>query len=535
MRDLQWSEPKITKTGKAVMSAIPTKAFWKLWRTSKIVLQEKGISIIKNDYTNNEWQVNKWIDLEDYYKLTTDKQITKLVVDDEKGLLEYQVPHVGNLVNSIKINNWVLDGSDTGTGKTFAALASARELKLKPFVICPKPVIATWWRVAEFMGIELLDVLNYERLKTWKTSYLTKSQYGDIDWRLDHQRELLIFDEAHRMIGRDTINSQLLIRAKEQMFKGMLLSATIADNPLGLKSIGYALGLFPSLKDFWNWTQNYGCQPGEYGGFEFLGDPEDMLKLHSAIYQCNRGSRMAIKNLKNFPDNQVVAEAFTMDSAKTIQKIYDSLSEALARLEEKRKQDKMIVDENTGEESEHPLTLQLRARQEIELLKVPTIALLAKDFMAEGNSVAIFVNFEDSIQELMKILKTNCVVKGGQKEINRQKNIDDFQSNKEHLILCNIRAGGVGISLHDLHGRSRMSLISPTFSARDLLQALGRIHRAGAQSPARQRVIFAADTIEEAICETINAKVHNMNALNDGHLSAPLLAVGGSASSSNSL
>ena len=54
-----------------------------------------------------------------------------------------------------------------------------------------------------------------------------------------------------------------------------------------------------------------------------------------------------------------------------------------------------------------------------------------------------------------------------------------------------IQAGGVGVSLHDLHGgHPRMSIISPTWSGQDLKQVLGRIHRAGSKTPAIQKIVF---------------------------------------------
>ena len=37
--------------------------------------------------------------------------------------------------------------------------------------------------------------------------------------------------------------------------------------------------------------------------------------------------------------------------------------------------------------------MQLRARQEVELLKVPLFESLARDALEEGNAVTIFLNF----------------------------------------------------------------------------------------------------------------------------------------------
>jgi hypothetical protein len=87
------------------------------------------------------------------------------------------------------------------------------------------------------------------------------------------------------------------------------------------------------------------------------------------------------------------------------------------------------------------------------------------------------------------------------------------------MIVAIIQAGGVGVSLHDIHGgHPRMSIISPTWSGQDMVQALGRIHRAGSKTPAMQRIVYCAKTYEEQICSTIQEKIRNINAINDGDL-----------------
>ncbi len=82
--------------------------------------------------------------------------------------------------------------------------------------------------------------------------------------------------------------------------------------------------------------------------------------------------------------------------------------------------------------------------------------------------------------------------------------------------MVNIAAGGTGISLHDTNGkRQRVSLICPTFSAKNHLQTLGRIHRNGAKSDAIQKILVAHDSIEEAVVKSINKKLKNLNILHD--------------------
>ena len=132
-----------------------------------------------------------------------------------------------------------------------------------------------------------------------------------------------------------------------------------------------------------------------------------------------------------------------------------------------------------------------RIRQEIELLRVDTIYELTLKYLLDGKSVAIFVNFTKTIEELSKRLRTKCIIWGAQTLKERSKSIDDFCSDKSRVIICNIQSGGQGISLHDTNGIfPRVSIISPTWSAQDLIQVLGRIHRAMGKSDCVQQIIF---------------------------------------------
>lgn len=135
-------------------------------------------------------------------------------------------------------------------------------------------------------------------------------------------------------------------------------------------------------------------------------------------------------------------------------------------------------------------------------------------------SVAIFVNFNETADALCEKLKTRCVIRGGQSDPDREANIAAFQADREPIIIANIRAGGVGVSLHGTpESRTRLSIISPSDSGQDLKQALGRVWRAnGAKSI--QRIFFAAGTVEEKVCANVRAKIARIDTINDGDLEA---------------
>jgi SNF2 family DNA or RNA helicase len=63
-----------------------------------------------------------------------------------------------------------------------------------------------------------------------------------------------------------------------------------------------------------------------------------------------------------------------------------------------------------------------------------------------------------------------------------------------------------------------VALICPSDNARQLVQAMGRIHRAGAKSKAINYLLYAENTIEEKIYKNVLSKIDNINAFNDGDL-----------------
>jgi len=404
------------------------------------------------------------------------------------------------------------------TGKTFSALACAKELGLIPIVLTPKSVIPSWIKACKHFNIEDFYVTNYEAIKTGKTPYLEKRSEGVEDeyvWNLQ-SNTILIFDEVHRCKNRDTLNAKLLLASKKCNLPVICLSATIADNPTQLYAVGNLLDLYGN-RGYNKWLISLG---GQYNNNEmrFEFSKESLKKVNSQIFPL-KGHRISIKDLGDlFPETAIYPETFTVSEAtqKSINSLYDTINTALDSLKKK-------ANEDRG----HHLTELLRARQQIELLKIPIFVELAEDMLAENNSVVIIVNFTQTLELLAKKLNTKCVIHGSQTAQEREKNIADFQSDKERVIILNIRSGGVGVSLHDLNGNHpRFSLISPSWSAQDIVQAVGRVWRAGGKSHSIQKIVYCANTVEEDICETMKYKIDNINIINESSVSDVFASLG---------
>ena len=210
-----------------------------------------------------------------------------------------------------------------------------------------------------------------------------------------------------------------------------------------------------------------------------------------------------------FPANQVSCQCYFLANHQEIDRLHQEINLALDELKNK-------------ETRAEALGKIIRAKQRIELLKVPIFQDLAQEALDGGCSVALFVNYRETMEHLCHLLQCGHVIHGGQSLDERNGNIADFQANKARVIISIMQAGGVGISLHDLHGdHPRMSIISPTWSGQDLMQALGRIHRANGRSPAIQKIVYCAKTYEEQISRIVERKLKNLSGINDGDLVGP--------------
>lgn len=430
------------------------------------------------------------------------------------ALLPYQTEHAKRIEAALRQWRVALDASDPGTGKTYIACAVAARLQCPVAIITTKATVPNWAAVAQGFGLSPLLIANYEKVRTGRLPECRKAS-GRFVWNLP-QHCLVIFDECQRCKGRTSLNAQLLIAARRQHLRVLLCSATAADNPLGMRAIGYALGLH-TLADFWQWAQRHGVAVGVFG-MEYTGGEDCLRELHRQVFPA-KGSRLRVSDIPGFPDSLVESAIIDTGKARAIQKEYDALHREL-RLAERRRDKKSLKALAERMEAKSPsfLTLLLRARQSIELYKVAAMVEMTRDGIEEGMSVVLLVNFTDTIRELSAKLDCPHIIHGGQATEERQNIIDRFQRNEIPVVIANIQAGGVGVSLHDPSGqRPRLSIISPTFSAQDLRQALGRVHRSGGAASI-QKICFAAGTCEEKTAKSCAAKLHRIDLLNDGDM-----------------
>lgn len=469
----------------------------------------------------------------------------------------------------------VLDASDTGIGKTYVAAWIASQLKTGTLVVAPKIARSAWDRAAKHFD-DRFSFVNYELARTGNTPYgkydsfregrtvlfctvcqmkdpqcpcphhpqgihcLEKKRqaprYGNFVWH--PAVRLLIFDEGHRACGLDSLNAELVIAAKRQRIPTIVLSATPAQSPLNMRALGYLLDCHNDRSEevvqvpgsplprrgkpsFYQWLRNYKCWPDErWKGLRWHAGKEEqqriMLDIRNSIIPA-RGIRITTDSVPGFPERLVLPELYDLDDPEAVDSCYKTMAPALAELAEKKRQDK---------NPESALTLILRERQAVELLKVPAAAELGQDELDKGRSVVFFCNFSATIAELKKRFPSAGIIDGTPDSLRqRDKWIDQFQANLLNVLIVNCAAGGVALSLQDLLGVPRTGIVFPGFSATEFRQLLGRLHRDGGKSTAVYKILFAAGTIEEKIWKSLRNKLDCLDALCDGDLTPENLKI----------
>lgn len=494
----------------------------------------------------------------------------RLSNETEELLLPHQYLHVMNIMAALndKNNNSVLDGSYTGTGKTYTTAAVCREMDRRPFVVCLKSNINVWRRVLELFGVEPIGVVNYELIRTGKY-YIstpeeksvddesddkpTKRKQGQIrivdkivdcpyttrdkskfSWNFDEfgkKNVLMIFDEVHACKNKSTLNSRLLLSCRS--IKTLMLSATLCDKAEDFGIFGYMMGYYGSIAAGKPWLENIMRRQKRQ-----ITHPTDPVKnntniLHDQIFNSvdSKGSKMSYEDMGSDMKDRIEIECYTV-SPSAVEKIDNLYGEIRAckdrrdALEQKIMNAKCAPKSNADVESATVQLYRVRRsnaineivfkREKIENIKAEIMYEQAKSYYESRMSVVLFVNFRSTHESLCKYFGKDdiaCSVIHGEQTMNeRDKQITAFQDNEVRIMISMIQAGGSSVSLHDVSGLvPRVALISPSYSVTELVQALGRIKRSGSKSPTIQKIVYCAQTCEENMARIISHKEEIMS------------------------
>ncbi len=406
-----------------------------------------------------------------------------MIIPAKVTLDPHQVVNSDFLSERLQEDRCGFDFSDCGTGKMWTGFASLYKAGLKPLYVGNKSGLGH----ARYVASQFWDEPIYA--ETWQSC-----------WREGHEPPIgdgygWFFDEGQ--FGQSFKSNQGKFFAKQGRRRPFICATgTPPDSPLKWANFLHASGKVPR-HHFYEWVKDFGCERVPWGNkhWTFDGGIEHIERIKEIF--APQTVRTCWRDLPDYPENKIYCEPISIESPSKL----NSLAETLAKTNPSELGDIQQV------------------RQAIEMLKVDAIVEMAKSIMDQKCSVFIAVNFTESLKAIAAGLGTDLIINGEVTGDRRDVVIDQFQkSTTPKALVANVVAGGTSISLHDMSGVPRQSIICPSWSAQNFVQSLFRIHRRGSKSAAVQRVVFADRSFESRIMEVLQNKIHRVETILDADM-----------------
>ncbi len=452
----------------------------------------------------------------------------------KRSLYHYQQQGVAYALKHKK----VIVGDEPGLGKTFQSIATLVAANVKcVLVICPATLKDNWvneWKMnAGWSAMEITDriktswpqyyrvglckvfVVNYESLKKYFVESINKPE--DKPLRLNHIKfrdtinlfDAIIIDELHRCKSSKTIQSKLvagICRGKEYILG--LTGTPIQNKPADLWP---QLGIIQQIDNF-----------GGYKGFvdRYCDGPTQSSNLKELNYLLNkhcfyrRAKRDVLKDLPKMTRNiHKVSISNRHEYEKAENNFIEYLRENLKKTEGEidtalRGQAMVLIG----------ILKKISARGKIE-----QVLEHIQEVTDAGEKIVVFCWHKEIVDELKKHLPHAVTVVGSDPQEKRQQAVHDFQKCKRcnirlenhkdtghdfipsdtRIIICNIKSGGVGITLT---ASSRVIHHELPWTAADCEQDESRCDRISQRFPVESGYFLGSNTIDEYIYELIDKK-----------------------------
>ena len=419
---------------------------------------------------------------------------------------------------------------DVGLGKTISAWQAVLDMPgaQDVLIVSPLSVVAHWRRTVLAMGDagKRVVILNYERVgKLLDVSPAArkkvKSAKGLARLGKAPRFDVVIWDESHRCKNPAAARSKMA--AKINLKAGFIfwLSATAGQNPLELSYLAPLLARVThdkpgNLKDFEAWClrQGLGVSRGDYGRWEWRGEPADCEKVRTLLFDGTvpAGIRRRPQDVAGWPEINRILTPIELDPSARL--LYDQLWTEFRREMELEAQ---------GKNPAGSLAAILRFRQKSSLLRAQGTVDLALELLENGQQVAISVAFLETLDAIQDGLEAvlgegGCaLIHGSLPTADREDERLRFQRGQARVVLFTVEEG---ISLHqgEMLGTEMGSDIPRSevihdlrWSAIQMAQIEGRCHRDGRF--AQVFWAYADDTIEQRIANVVCKKIQTMKGM----------------------
>lgn len=407
-----------------------------------------------------------------------------------------------------------------GLGKSAQSIVAASSKGGKTLIIAPSFLKTTWareitrWAHKDFPSIAIVPETNKQYKMNWDADFTicSDSMLGKL-WVIDGLTKLkarnIFIDEAHRFKNPAAIRSvglfggKVRTRSQTVVSKGLIYNAEtvcalsgtpMLAKPIELWSILYAMA--PETIDFMSY-HSFGFRYGdafqdERGRWIFTGSANE-AELNKRIIGTFMQRIRKEDVLKDLPSK--VREIVVMDTDPRKPDVVQFDEQLSGRLE------------SSGFEPPSDLGGYAIVRHENGKAKVQWVAKMVTEYLFNNpdESIILFAHHRDVVTQLADRLKWYWleVVQGGISNERRTKIEDAFQSGKCRLIIGNIDAMNLGLTLTKA---SRVIFCEYAWTPALNEQAEDRAHRIGQKDSVFVQYVVLPNSMDEKMLTNILKK-----------------------------
>lgn len=407
----------------------------------------------------------------------------------------------------------LLIGDEPGLGKTLQSIGIVDTANAYPcLVIAPSSLVINWQREFEKftgkkalildnscrtswpyllgMGMFHLAVVSYGSLRkffVWDIKGGKTFSLKDVVFNRDiNIFKSVIMDESHRLkdpSAQQTMFTRGIVEGKEWR---ILLSGTPVIN--------HAQDLVAQLAIMGRLISDFG------GRGKFLADYVDndnLSELSAKLYDTCMIRREKAKVLPQLPDKQRTDLYVQISNREEYNLAAADLAAYLREYTECT--DREIRRKMRMEALVKFMTLRSLASKG----KVKQATDFIKNFLANGKPLIVFCSLKEIVKALQKQFPDAVRVTGDDNTAEKQAAVDAFQSGEAQLIICSIRAAGVGLTLT---ASSNVAFVEFPWTYADCCQCEDRAHRIGQKNNVNCYYLIGRNTIDPVLYNIIHKK-----------------------------
>ena len=407
-----------------------------------------------------------------------------------------------------------LIGDEPGLGKTLQSIGVADCAGAYPaLVICPSSLKINWQREFEKftsckalvldnatrttwpyllrMGVYQVAIVNYESLRkyfVWDIRTSGKNfRLKDVVFcpAISLFRSVII-DESHRVKdpeAQQTIFTKGITDGKPYI---MLLSGTpVVNHPQDLVS---QLSILDRLKE-WGGRARFLA--------EYDSDDADLSRLSSELYERCMIRREKRAVLTDLPDKTRVDLYVEISNRDEYDLAAADLAQYLRQYTECSDRDirrKMRMEALVKFMTLRNLSAKGKIRQASDFVRT---------FLANGKPLILFCSLHEVVDALKKEFPDAVTVTGRNSMMEKQAAVDAFQAGRAQLIICSIKAAGVGLTLT---ASSNVAFVEFPWTYADCCQCEDRAHRIGQKDNVTCYYLIGRHTIDRTLYNIIYKK-----------------------------